>query len=257
MLGNLRSKLQKGRLVVGTFVKMPGLCSAEILGELQYDFLVLDMEHSPFGFEQLETVVAASDAVRIATIIRVPDKQEHLIVKALDLGCDGVQVPMIEDREDALASMDAARYQPLGHRSISFATRAARYSCIDRQQHIENSNRDVVLAVQIESWSAVEKAEAIASVEGVDVLFVGPADLSQSLGIPGQSSDPRVLDGIRIVGLAAKKYGKALGTHVNKLEDVERVVDYGVTYLVYSTDIGLFVRGAKEGLSELRRAVGI
>ena len=256
MIGNLRSKLQGGQLVLGTFVKMPGLCTVEILGELQYDFVVLDMEHSSFGFQQAETMVAAADAVHTASMIRVPDNQEYLLVRALDLGCEGVQVPMIENKADALASVNAARYHPLGQRSISFATRSARYSCIDRQQHIEDSNRDVVVAVQIESWSAVEQAEAIAAVEGVDVLFVGPADLIQSLGIPGQSSDPRVMDGIRIVGLAAQKYGKTLGTHVNKVADVEKVLNHGVTYLVYSTDLGLFVRGAKEGLSELKRAVG-
>jgi 4-hydroxy-2-oxoheptanedioate aldolase len=260
MLGNLKSRLQSGQPIVGTLVKIPALSVVEILGEIGYDFVILDMRHSSFSFENVEAMVTAADSVRMGSIVRVQDKEDHSIFRALDVGCDGVQVPMIENSSDALISVKAARYHPLGNRSLSFASRAAHYSCIERKEHIQKSNQDQLIAVAIESWKAVEQAESIASIEGVDVLFVGRADLSNSLGVPGQSSHPKVMEGIRIVGLAAQKYGKALGAHVgvvDTLADLEKIVNYGVTYVVYSTDVVLFVRGAEKGLEELKQALKI
>lgn len=257
MMPKLKKKLCSDSIAVGTFVKMPTLSVIDMLGDAGYDFVIIDMEHSPLDFHWVEAMVAAADAVKMSTVIRVPDNQDYLIVKALDLGCDGVQIPMIETVEGAKKAMQAARYYPLGNRSISFATRGARYGAVPRPEHIKESNADQMVVAQIESLSAVEQADSIASLAGIDVLFVGPADLSQSMGMPGQSSDPRVMECLRRVGAAAERNRKALGVHVNRLEDVPEMMACGVTYFVYASDTAFFRRGAQEALQGIRTILKI
>ena len=256
MMGNLKSKLENRKIVFGTFVKMSTVNTIEILGELKYDFIVLDMEHSPLGFESVEKMVIVADKSGLGTIIRIPDKQDHLIVRALDLGCDGVQIPLIENSNEAKKVADGGRYHPIGRRSLSLATRGARYGFTGYDGHTINSNRNQIIAVQIESWEAVQQSEPIAATEGIDVLFVGPADLSQSLGITGQVSNQKITEGLEITGRAARKYGKVLGTHVSTLSDAEKALRCGVTYLVYSTDIGLFLKGAESTLIGIAGLLG-
>jgi len=251
----LRDRILSAGIVVGTFVKIPALPVIDILATLGYDFVIIDMEHSCIETRDAEGMIATADAAGMGTIIRVPDNQDHIVIKTLDMGCDGVQAPMIENVEDARKLVKASKYHPAGNRSISFATRSARYGTVPRSEYIQSSNANQVVIAQLESWSAVEQADAIAAIDGIDILFVGPADLSQSLGIPGQSADPTVVDGIRRVGEAAARHGKILGTHVIKQEDVRPLVDSGVTYLVYGTDVGFFRNGAQHAIESIRTSL--
>jgi len=251
----LKEKISSGGIVIGTFVKIPALPVVDMLAILGYDFVIIDMEHSTIETQHAEGMIATADAAGMGTIIRVPDNQDHIVIKTLDMGCDGVQAPMIESVEDAQKLVTASKYYPVGNRSISFATRSARYGSIPRPDHIQTSNENQLVIAQIESWTAVEQADAIAAVDGIDVLFVGPADLSQSLGIPGQSGDAKVVEGIRRVGQAASRHGKQLGTHVIRQEDVPMLIDCGVTYLAYGTDVGFFRNGAQQALEAVRTSL--
>jgi 4-hydroxy-2-oxoheptanedioate aldolase len=256
MIGKLKNRLKTGEILLGTFVKMSAINTIEILGELKYHFVVLDMEHSPLGFESVEKMVIVADQSGLGTIIRIPDRQEYFVVRALDLGCDGVQVPFIENPSEAKKVVEAGRYHPMGNRSLSLATRGARYGLIGYGRHTIDSNQNQIIAVQIESWEAVQQSEAIAATEGIDVLFIGPADLSQSLGITGQVSSPKITEALEITGRAAKKYGKALGIHVSSPADAEKALRCGATYLAYSTDIGLFLKGAESALAGIAGLLG-
>jgi len=256
MQGRLGDRIRAGETLLGTFVKLPAPAVVEMLGEVGFDFVIIDLEHSSLDFAQAEMLATAADAVGMASLIRIPENRRYLVTKALDLGIDGVQVPMVETAEQARSAVLAARYHPLGQRSMSFATRSARFGNIPRDEHIRSTNRNQVVAVQIETLEGVEQAEAIARVEGVDFIFVGPADLSQSMGYPGQSLRPEVTEAIRRVGLAVGDQGTPLATHALNLEHAQEVMETGVRIIVYGIDTSFFIQGVRSSLGRLREMVG-
>ena len=183
MQGTLRNRIKAGEKLLGTFVKLPAPVVVEMLGEVGFDFVIIDLEHSSLDFAQAEMMVTAADAVGMASLIRVPANQEHLVTKALDLGCDGVQVPMVESADQVKNAAQASRYHPDGMRSMSFATRSARFGCISREEHIQQTNTNQVVGVQIESLAGVEQADAIAAVEGIGLHLRGTRRLKPIDGI--------------------------------------------------------------------------
>jgi 4-hydroxy-2-oxoheptanedioate aldolase len=255
MQGTLRNRIKAGDKLLGTFVKLPAPVVVEMLGEVGFDFIIIDLEHSSLDFAQAEMMVTAADAVGMATLIRVPANQEHLVTKALDLGCDGVQVPMVESADQTEIVAQAARYYPDGMRSMSFATRSARFGCISREEHIQQTNANQVVGVQIESLAGVEQADAIAAVEGLDFIFVGPADLSQSMGFPGQSLRPEVTKAIKSVARCAADHSLPTATHALNPEHAEDVIKAGVTVIVYSIDTGFFMQGARKSYEHLKKII--
>lgn len=248
---SVKEKLGKGQIVIGTFGKFSSPAAAEILGYLGFDFIIPDMEHATLDYHQIENLIQVADGAGISTVIRVPGRDESPILRILDAGGQGIQVPGVDSPEEARKVVEAARYQPLGNRGLSYSTRAARYTLKDKEQHLFDSHAKQLVVVQIESKQGMDNIEDIGAMEGIDVLFLGPADLSNSLGIPGQTNHPLVQEALQRLCEVTRRHGKTAGTFVANREQAARALEAGVRYLVYDNDVSFFVRGARMALMEV------
>jgi 4-hydroxy-2-oxoheptanedioate aldolase len=156
----------------------------------------------------------------------------------------------MSSKADAEAVVDAAKFAPLGHRGVCRFVRAARYSALDRAAYFKAANQALVI-LQLES-TCLSEYEKIADIPGVDILFIGPYDLSQALGIPGQIEDPRVLEKMQEIIAVAKRKGKTIGVFADSLTQAQRWVAAGVQYIAYSVDVGLFYNACRETVTALR-----
>jgi len=208
------------------------------------DFVILDMEHGPFDLSQVERLVPAAQNAGIAPIVRVGENNEWMILRALDVGAAGVQAPQIGCRADAEAVIHAAKYAPLGMRGVSAYTRAGDMNT--RANHFEQANEETLVIIHIEGIEGVRNLD---EVEQLDVIFIGPFDLSQSLGIPGQTDDPRVQDAVRECVGKIRAAGKAAGSFAKDIETGRRWIELGIQYIGYSVDANIYLQVA--GLTKL------
>jgi 2-keto-3-deoxy-L-rhamnonate aldolase RhmA len=209
----VRRILQEGGLALGTHVG--GIADpqiVEIIGLAGFDAAFIDMEHTSFDLHDVQLAVMAAERVGITPIVRTPGFDPAFILRLLDMGVQGIQVPHVDSAETARAAVNSVRYPPLGDRGMAAGSRAAEYGRIPLVEHMAQSNREIILACMIEDMAAVERIDEIAAVEGVDLLAVGPSDLSRSLGVSGQPDHPRLVAAIDRVREAVKKAPES-GSH--------------------------------------------
>ncbi len=224
---------------IGIFMKTKDPAFVEAAGWAGLDFVILDMEHGPVGFETLENLIRAAECSGITPIVRLPDFREELIGQVLDLGAKGAQVPKIQTADQAQKVVKASRFGVEGQRGVCRFVRAAHYSRMRREEYLRTTAHGRII-IHLEGVEAINKLDEIAGVEGIDVLFIGPYDLSNSLGIPGQVDDPSVIDMMTRAVQRAQTFGKIVGTFADTPAAAERWIQAGVQYLAYSTDVGLF-----------------
>ncbi|MEM3156344.1 MAG: aldolase/citrate lyase family protein [Nitrososphaerota archaeon] len=242
----LKSRLRNGENVIGTFLCINSPAVVEIFGYAGFDFVIIDMEHGPFNFETVENMIRAAEASGITPIVRTPSSEETYILRALECGAAGVQVPHVDEVETAKQVIEAAMYYPRGLRGVSPYTKAAQYSAIDPKTHMDTSNMEVMTIIHIESQKGINNLPAMLDSAPVDVVFLGPYDLSQSLGIPGMVDDPRVIESITKGLKICREKGVAVGTFVESPERARRWMNSGIQYIAYSVDIGIFMRTVKQ-----------
>src|SRR5919206_1313219 len=177
----------------------------EIIGFAGFDAAFIDMEHTPFDLHDVTGMVMAAERVGITSIVRTPGFDPAFILRLLDQGVQGIQVPHVSSAETAREAVKAVRYPPLGERGMAAGSRAAEYGRVPLVEHMAQSNREIILACMIEDMEAVERIDDIAAVDGVDLLAVGPSDLSRSLGVSGQTDHPRLVPAIDRGREAVKK----------------------------------------------------
>ncbi len=248
----LRRKLLDQQNVLGTFLEIPSPAVVELLGLGGFDFLVIDCEHSAIDLRDTQELIRAGHSTGISVLVRVAKCDSHLITHPLDMGAAGVQVPQIESPEMAKMVVSAARYHPLGNRGLQPYVRSASYRAYGTAEYLDHANEDSLLVVQIEGQKGIANLESILRVEGLDVAFFGPYDLSQSLGIPGQVKHPRVLEMVKSAIAIAKRSGKHVGIYC---DDVETAIEYrsiGVSYLTIGIDAGMFLPAARSLVSKLK-----
>ncbi len=209
----------------------------EIAGYSGMDFVILDMEHGPAGIEQMQNHIRAAQCSGAVPIVRVGCTEE--ISKALDIGAGGVQIPQIGTAGEAEAAVREAKFYPTGSRGVCRFVRAARYSVTERERYFPEANETLVI-VQLEGQEAMENLDEIMEVPGIDVLFIGPYDLSQSLGIPGQTMHPQVIRQMKKIVEAAHRKGLLVGTFTDDARTLKLWSEAGVQYLSYSVDVGIF-----------------
>lgn len=240
-----KTRLKNRETLYGTFVKMNCPTAVEILGHSGLDFIIIDGEHAPCDQNNLENLIRAADYVNLPVIVRVPFADDVNILKALDIGAAGVQLPGIETVAQAEDIVKASKYAPVGRRGLSFAQRSACYGILDKQEYMKDSNAHVVNVVHIENRIMAEQAEALCQIEDIDVLFIGPMDLSQSYGHPGNPSVPEVQAAIAHIIEAAQKYQKPLGIFVGTAEAAQKYKNMGVQYLAVGSDAAFLLNGAR------------
>jgi 4-hydroxy-2-oxoheptanedioate aldolase len=251
---SLHPLLERGTPAAGVFCELPCAEAVELAGLAGWDFLVLDAEHAPLTAAQLPHLVRASAAAGIPAVIRVAANDPPAIQHALDSGAAGVQIPQVASVQDAARAVRAARFHPTGRRGFNPFVRAADFSNQPVPAFLQHANREVALVLQVESEEGVAAVDGILELPGIDVLFVGPYDLSQSLGIPGQTGHARVFEAAHAIARKAAARGVALGCFTNSLEEARCWIDAGARYLCYSVDTVLLLEALRAAAASIRAA---
>ena len=241
----LKEKLKQGKFVLGVFVNCAYPAFVEVCGYAGFEFVVIDLEHSPLHVLAAEDLCRAADCVEMAAMVRVRKNDASQIQRALDIGSAGVQVPQIETALEAQGVVNAAKYSPIGSRGLSFNTRAGNYTAAGTD--ITNRLNDQSLVViHVEGTRGVENLPEIVQVPHIDVIFLGPYDLSQSLGIPGQVNDPRVVDLMKESIALIRSAGKAAGTFADTPERAKFWKAAGVQYVTLGVDVAIFLQACRQ-----------
>jgi len=252
---SLREMIRRGDAVLGSLMPVPSPEVAEILSLAGYDCVLLDTEHGAITSETLQEMARACRGAGVAPLARVPDNHPKRILQALDCGCLGVMVPQVETAEQAAAAVAATKYAPEGSRSLAGATPAARWGAVPLPDHVVSSNAETITILQIETRGGLEAVDRIARVAGVDVLFIGPSDLSQSLGHPGQPGHPDVQAAIRRIIDSGRNAGVAVGILALTADDVRVHRELGATVFLDSMP-RLLLRSAQTQITGMREAAG-
>ena len=240
----LKQKLKNGEVVLGPFMNCAYPAFVEICGLAGFDFVVIDLEHGPLNILVAEDLCRAADCVGIAPVVRVSKNDPAQIQRALDIGSTGVQVPQIETISDAEIVVQSAKYNPIGCRGLSFGTRAGLYTSAG--SNITNKlNAESLVVVHVEGTKGIENMEEVVKVPEIDVIFLGPYDLSQSLGIPGQVNDIRVVELMQKAVEIIRSSGKVVGTFTNNSEAAKKWIDCGVQYIGLGIDVSIFLQGCQ------------
>lgn len=242
----MQKKLKENKHVVGPFIKIASPEIVEIMGNAGFDYVIIDCEHGPLNVLQAQDMVRAAEAVGISAVIRIPDNDPVMISRALDIGADAVQIPQISTKEDALAASGAAKFAPLGERGVCPSVRASKYTHIPKDEYFKKANEETMVIIHIEGAEGVKNIDEILTVDGIDVIFLGPYDLSQSLGLSGQVNHPKVVETMEDVVKKAKAQGKIVGVYVDDVETGRKWIDLGVQYISYRVDTGIIYSASKE-----------
>ena len=248
----LKRKLLRGEPVLGPFMCYSGPTFVEIAGMAGFDFVIVDMEHGPLSAETAEDLCRAAHSAGLDPIVRVRKNDGPQIQRALDIGSAGVQVPQIETREQAEAVVRGAKYAPLGMRGLSFFTRAGDYAMHGVTGYADRLNEEQIIIIHIEGRRGLENLDEIIAVPHIDGVFLGPYDLSQSFGIPGQINDPRVVKGMEEAVGKIRDAGKAAGTFAGDAETAKRWISLGVQYISLGVDVGIFADGCSKLVRDAR-----
>ncbi|GAA0239266.1 HpcH/HpaI aldolase/citrate lyase family protein [Haladaptatus pallidirubidus] len=237
---SFRDRLLDGETSVGTFQLLDSAMVSEMIGVAGMDFVIYDQEHGPLTAETTLKLTASAQNKDLAPIVRVRENREAEIQRALDLGAAGVQVPQIETRSDAEAAVEAARFDPLGSRGLSQYVRAGEYT--GSESYTQEQNEERLLVIQVEGKRGVENIDEILEVEGIDVVFLGPYDLSQSLGIPGEVTHERVEKLMQRVCESGVETDTIVGAFADNAEIANKWINAGVQYLTVGVEAAHFTK---------------
>jgi 2-dehydro-3-deoxyglucarate aldolase/4-hydroxy-2-oxoheptanedioate aldolase len=251
-----RQAIAQGRIPVGHMVwEFATRGIAKLLDSVDLDFVVYDMEHSGIDTERMFDLIAWSKAASYAPFVRVPQAQYHFLARIMDAGALGVMIGNVQTPEEARMIVESVKFAPLGKRGVGLGTAHTDFVVPDPVTYFRESNESSVVICQIESPLGVANAEAIAATPGVDILWVGHFDLSQSMGIPGEFQNPRFLEALQAVVAAANKHGKRLGIQPGNMEQAQQwmslgfnVISWGADSAVYRAAIDTAVRNLRQHL---------
>ena len=257
----VRAKLKLGEPSVGTWLTLPNVITAQLMAHTGLEWLTVELEHTPTSFESaaaMFAIIAASGCVPLA---RVPINSVENIKRVLDTGAWGIVVPMVNTRAEAEAVVKAARYRPIGERSIGGQMHALNFGT-DSATYYAKANDEILVVVMAEHIDAVENIGSILSVAGIDAVFVGPNDLHASMGLPPafDSDEPQFTEALKKILAHAKARGIAAGIHVTDAAQAQRRISEGWQFIAVISEAGFMVGKADEitktlGLSKGKASV--
>jgi 4-hydroxy-2-oxoheptanedioate aldolase len=236
-----------GKLQIGLWCSLCSNVAAEIVSHSGYDWLLLDTEHSPNEVPDILSQLQATQAGTASAIVRPAWNDMVLIKRYLDIGAQTLLIPFVQNADEARAAVAATRYPPDGIRGITGSGRASRYGRV--KDYLKNAGSEICVLVQVETRSALDQIEAIASVEGVDGVFIGPNDLSASFGQIGNWGHPEVQAALEDAVKRLEKIGKPAGILTPNEEEAKRFIQWGYTFVAVGSDIGLLAKNA-DGLAK-------
>jgi len=244
----VKEKLAAGGRQFGTLVSMPSPNVAQVLAGSGFDWLWFDLEHGPIPFDALQGMInaTATGAASCTPIVRVPNGEHWMVKPVLDSGALGVVFPFVETAEEAAENVAATRYPPAGKRGFGPFYAGSRWG-LGLREYAEQADDAILRVMMLESAEAVRNADEIMAVEGIDVAFLAPFDLSQSLGVPGEFDSSVFQDALATLEAAVAKSDAALGTLVLDAERGRMMMERGYRFVMLSLDIAL-IEGAARGL---------
>ncbi|MEX2184432.1 MAG: aldolase/citrate lyase family protein [Chloroflexota bacterium] len=251
---DLRSRIHAGETLIGVFSDLASPLAAELCGRAGFDWIVLDLEHGAATEGDLLALLYAVGTTPMAPIVRPQSAERLRVGRALDLGAAGIMLPQLQSEGDVREAVRYLRYPPVGQRGVALRTRGAGMGTLGHGDVARVVNARVTGIVQIESPGAVAAADAIAAMEEVDVLFVGPADLSHALGVPGRFEDEEYLGAIRTVVEACERHGKAAGILIYDAAALPRHLELGFRFIGLGSEGAFVSAGARSMLAAAGRA---
>ena len=239
----LREKLKNGERVLGTWSMLSSPAVVNVIGEAGLDFVILDMEHGPMSFETMENMVRAAEVTSCQPIIRVSDKSEATILRALEIGCQAVMVPHVSTKEEAEAIVKATRYSPQGERGLSPYTRVHNYSHQKLDETLAFANDNTLVGILVEGEEGIKNLPEIASVEGIDLIYLGIYDISQSVGLIGQLNHPKVIETQKKCCQIIKDAGKIPGSFARDFDYINLLKTSGFQFIAYYADCAVLKDG--------------
>ena len=244
-----RNKLGR-ELLAGTFLNLAAPSAVEIAGQTGFDWLLIDLEHSAGTESELRSLLLACRGSDAAPIVRIRSVDRDVVKFVLDSGAAGVMFPYVSTVEEAQRAVQCMKYPPMGKRGVAGSIRATDYGS-NWKQYFETANENTLVVIQIETPEAVEAAHELAALDGVDVLFVGPLDLSVNAGCPADFSQPHFVDALKKVVKAASDHGKASGI-LTKSGFEQQHKELGFNFIANGSDSAAVIQGMKANLAMLR-----
>lgn len=232
----LKEKLQAGKTVIGTWSIIPSIVTADIISSTGLDFIIIDAEHGPLGYETAQEMVIACESRGVSPVMRVGNVDEYAILRAMDIGVHCIQVPNIVNSSQVKDLIHYAKYPPIGNRGYSPFTRAGNYSIENATTLPEKANDNTMIAINIEGEDAIKNIDEILEIENLDILFIGLYDLSKCLNIPGQVNSKKLLDYLESLSSKINAAGKFCGTITTNKENIKLFNEMGLKYLVHLVD---------------------
>ncbi len=250
----LKSRIRNGETLIGTFLSLGDPVVTEIVAKAGFDWVLIDLEHGLGSERDVLHQMQALASTNVSAMVRVEGTQRQRIQKVLDLGVQGIVFPHVRDAEQAAKSAMSMRYAPEGRRGVSRMVRATNFG-EDFTEYYNHQRENLLCVIQIETEAALDNLDDIAAIEEIDVLFIGPTDLSMALGIYGQLDHEKFLEAEAKIIEAAQKHNKAVGSLLYDASDFQKYYDKGVRFFACGTDAYFLRNGARAVAQQLKAAI--
>lgn len=235
----LKKKLESGSTVFGTWLSIPSTALLDVICSSGFDFMILDREHAPISFESLQDLIIICESRSVSPIVRTTSATEAEILRSLDLGTHGIQIPNVSNFETVKNIVSFSKFPPIGNRGFSPFTRAANYNQKLPKDYTDIANSESLVIVQIEGIEGFKNLDQILTNQAVDIIFLGLFDISKALGVPGQIRSLQVRNTVESLVSKILANGKIAGAIATTPDDVSFLKQIGVRYLTYSVDVAL------------------
>ena len=252
-VNHFKRAITSGKTPIGAWLVSGAPSTAEALGCVGFDFLVVDTEHTPIDVPQMIGILQTIAGTPAQAIVRPAWNDMVMVKRALDAGAQSLLFPFVQDAEEAKRAVAYARYPPAGVRGVAAMHRGSRYGTVPN--YVKRAHEEICVIVQIETLSAYDQIEAIAAVPGVDSLFIGPADLSASMGFLGDMGNPAVQEKLAAGAQTCRRLGKPCGIVGPNPETVAKFLQYGFSWVAVGSDLAMLVGRAQDFLSAVRKSV--
>ena len=254
-MNKFKSALDNEQIAYGIFSALKDPAIIEILGHAGYDFAVIDLEHSTVDLSTMEHMIRAAQVANITSVVRTPQEDYATILRAVEAGADAVMVPHLTTKEQAERIVAMAKYQPLGQRGLDASTRVAKFGGVGVNilDHMKEQNERILVIGMIEDAEAVANIGDIVSAKGLDLLFIGPSDLSASFGFPGQVTHPVVREAIQVVINKANQAGVKVGIPAFEPGQIKEALDMGISFVTTpAVDASYLMQSLKSHLESVK-----
>lgn len=248
---DLKERMNRGEAVYGMFLNSGSCIATEIIGLSGFDFVLIDSEHGPTGVLENRELIMAAEYRNTVPIVRVSNGNSDTILRMLDVGAHGIMVPRVNTKEEAEKVASATRYFPKGNRGVAGA-RAADYGFTPLLEYFKLENERTLVAVQCEDIDCLPNLDDIAATDGIDMIFVGPYDLSSSMGALGMVSYEHIKTVVDQVINVTKRHGKLSGIFTKSPEEAKLYKNLGINFIVVGTDVGNLAGACRNVISKLK-----